>query len=365
MGKVKLGVVLSGGGARGAYEVGVLRYLAERKIQPQAYAGASIGALNGAVMASAPTVQEGAERLVRLWKSLREEEILQPNFKPTRRMMAFGAGYVMAKRLSPQGETFQATAHEFARHLKPYPDWETYLSYLDEAPLERGLFSNDYLMGVLAEVGAVQADSAPLWISLYPTQGIIQDLGRVLLAEAGIKETMAPVFVKLQDLPLSERMGALMASAALPLAFDAQTVGGQTYRDGGLGGWSKKEGDTPIRPLIDHGCNWCIVVHLSDGSLWSRQDFPGARIIEVRPQQSIHPEGGLESLVNFNPARLESWMQQGYQDAARCVGNVFDTIDLLSKAERAAAARDATIQCLEEDGFEDALRFLPDLGKKS
>jgi NTE family protein len=47
----KIGLVLSGGGARGAYEVGVLRYIRERirgESRFDIITGSSIGAVNGA-----------------------------------------------------------------------------------------------------------------------------------------------------------------------------------------------------------------------------------------------------------------------------------------------------------------------------
>ena len=49
----KLGLVLSGGGAKGAYHVGVIKALYELGIQIDMLSGASIGALNGAVLLSA------------------------------------------------------------------------------------------------------------------------------------------------------------------------------------------------------------------------------------------------------------------------------------------------------------------------
>ena len=48
----KIGLVLSGGVAKGAYEVGVIQALAERGIEPAAIVGISAGALNGALMGS-------------------------------------------------------------------------------------------------------------------------------------------------------------------------------------------------------------------------------------------------------------------------------------------------------------------------
>lgn len=47
----KLGLVLSGGVAKGAYEVGVIKALAEKGLVPDVIVGISAGALNGAMMA--------------------------------------------------------------------------------------------------------------------------------------------------------------------------------------------------------------------------------------------------------------------------------------------------------------------------
>jgi NTE family protein len=50
----------------GAHEVGMLRALAERGIQPDLVLGTSVGAINGALFAAEPT-ESGVERLGRLW----------------------------------------------------------------------------------------------------------------------------------------------------------------------------------------------------------------------------------------------------------------------------------------------------------
>ncbi|HZK10065.1 MAG TPA: patatin-like phospholipase family protein, partial [Clostridia bacterium] len=43
----KIGIVLEGGGVRGAYQAGALKALYENKIKPDVITGTSIGALNG------------------------------------------------------------------------------------------------------------------------------------------------------------------------------------------------------------------------------------------------------------------------------------------------------------------------------
>jgi len=66
--------VLSGGGNLAVSQVGMLRALIERGILPDVVVGCSAGALNGAVIATEPTV-DGVERLADVWCSVRRDEV--------------------------------------------------------------------------------------------------------------------------------------------------------------------------------------------------------------------------------------------------------------------------------------------------
>ncbi|GAA2015633.1 patatin-like phospholipase family protein [Catenulispora yoronensis] len=68
--------VLGGGGPLGAYEVGMLKALMERGIQPDLVLGSSVGALNGAVVAADPR-PAAVHRLEQLWVSLRERGVFK------------------------------------------------------------------------------------------------------------------------------------------------------------------------------------------------------------------------------------------------------------------------------------------------
>ncbi|HGF4814910.1 TPA: patatin-like phospholipase family protein, partial [Escherichia coli] len=65
--EMKTGLVLSGGGAVGAYQAGVVKALAECGTQISMVSGASIGAFNGAIIAASPDLSEAAVRLEALW----------------------------------------------------------------------------------------------------------------------------------------------------------------------------------------------------------------------------------------------------------------------------------------------------------
>jgi NTE family protein len=66
--------VLSGGGNQGVSQVGMLRALLERGIEPDVVIGTSAGALNGAAIATEPTLA-AVENLADVWMSIRSGEV--------------------------------------------------------------------------------------------------------------------------------------------------------------------------------------------------------------------------------------------------------------------------------------------------
>ena len=66
-GRAEVAFVLGGGGVLGAYEVGMLRALAECGVAADVVLGTSVGAINGAFFAADPT-PAGVERLIELWR---------------------------------------------------------------------------------------------------------------------------------------------------------------------------------------------------------------------------------------------------------------------------------------------------------
>ncbi|MGH2396418.1 MAG: patatin-like phospholipase family protein [bacterium] len=66
--------VLAGGGSLGAVQAGMLRELLAHGIAPDLVVGSSVGAINGAYLAGAPTL-EGVARLEAIWRGLRRQEV--------------------------------------------------------------------------------------------------------------------------------------------------------------------------------------------------------------------------------------------------------------------------------------------------
>lgn len=66
--------VLAGGGSFGAVQVGMLRELLARDVVPDLVVGSSVGAINGAQLAGAPT-REGVARLEAIWRGLSRRDV--------------------------------------------------------------------------------------------------------------------------------------------------------------------------------------------------------------------------------------------------------------------------------------------------
>lgn len=76
----KLAFVLSGGGARGALQVGALRALVEAEIHPDLLVGTSVGAINAVYLAVNGVNQNSIDGLVDAWERARDADLLPTNY---------------------------------------------------------------------------------------------------------------------------------------------------------------------------------------------------------------------------------------------------------------------------------------------
>lgn len=71
--------VLSGGASLGAIQAGMLRALYEIEMAPDLILGTSVGAVNGAFIASRPPTAETAEQLAEVWRRVKRSDIFPLN----------------------------------------------------------------------------------------------------------------------------------------------------------------------------------------------------------------------------------------------------------------------------------------------
>ena len=350
MTQLQVGLVLSGGGAKGAYQVGVLKALLELGVGIDVVAGASIGAFNAAILASAPSLAVGVARMEELWLMLAKSSPLKHN------MPAY-LGLLLAS-----GMTLSTGMEGFASNVKKWARISGLAVPAILSQIDGGLFSTGPLHELVSRYFDPEAISngLPLYISVFKSHGGRWDIAAAVAAEIGLRDTAPSQFLHIQSLPKNEQKDALLASAAIPVLFAAKQVGGTNFTDGGLGGWQKSQGNTPITPLLQAGINTVIVTHLTDASLWSRHDFPEATILEIRPQTPLERDGGVRDLLGFDSGKIPSWIKQGYDDALVCVGRVSKALEArtnLRESELHLARDDEHFLTLDQD-LNAALRRL-------
>ncbi|WP_135550890.1 patatin-like phospholipase family protein [Paenibacillus cymbidii] len=356
----RFGLVLSGGGARGAYEVGVARYMKEHGLTPAAYAGASIGALNAVFLATASSFEEGVNRMEEVWLTLEADDVLRVN----NQFIIYGFLLVSFKKMLINHPGLAILESMLKYIPTEWKHLERVGQLVSENPiskkLKEGLLDNSFLQQLLGEeLGIQELDAAPMvWISAYESRGTARDVLEYALAGVGVKDTRDSHYFLLNKLPAEQRLSVVLSSAAIPVVYGSQVVQGKRYVDGGLGGAMTSKGNTPIKPLVDAGYSNCIVVNLSDGSFFNRNDFPGTTIIEVRPQHSLHPNGFLSSMFNFRRERIQELIEQGYEDAKRCIGDALTAVRLVHRGRTVAEERDNALARMEGDGFAKTMHLL-------
>lgn len=311
----QVGLVLSGGGAKGAYHVGVMQAITELGMPIHQIAGASIGALNGAVLASAPNINVGTERLVELWQHLPQQKPIQLDYQaikvglpPIKQTLGY-ISFLLSAGLSLNNPLV------IAKTLSGCVSCEN-------------LLKDDILTKMMAEYLDMQQlqTSLPLYVSIfeqnYLNGGIddfIEGLKDSFKTEVlGIDNQYAE-FRHIQSLPFEQQKEMILASSALPLLFKAYQNDNKRYTDGGQGGMIKSQGNTPIQPLIDAGCKHIIVVHLDGQSLWHRYDFPDVTVIEIRPSIDM---GGFAKMLDFSENHIEKLIEIGYKDTKQTFAKI-------------------------------------------
>ncbi|MBY0581997.1 MAG: patatin-like phospholipase family protein [Sphingomonas sp.] len=219
MGQVVL--VLQGGGALGAYQVGVYQAMHEAGIEPDWVIGTSIGAINAAIIAgNSPNMR--LARLTEFWMRMRHNPMTQ--------MAASipGWGGIAANAMTATGGV------QGFFHPNPMAFWTDFFP-ID--PEKTGFYS-----------------TAPLEQTLHD----VIDLD--LLNACTTRLTVGAAHVQSGELRyFDSRDGALtlrhiMASGALPPAFPAVRIDGELYWDGGI------LSNTPVEAVFDDSPRYSGVV---------------------------------------------------------------------------------------------------------
>lgn len=286
----KIGLVLAGGGGRGAYHIGVWEALRDTKLDQyvSAISGTSVGGLNAALF-----LQGDIDRAKRIWENISAEKILTPR------------------------HDFE----KFRKHFryKPEKHHDLYL-YIREGLID--IIHNNLDMSVF------DTSSKNCYMACRQTgsKDDIDSYEQMFTYPNGMKECKKyvdgkAVYFNMRGHSYEDREKILLATSAMPFIFPKEKIGGQYYMDGG------SVDNLPVEPLYRiEKCEIIVVVHLTTNSgLVDHGIFPGSKILEIRPKQD---QGGLfAGILDFDAESAKRRMRQGYADTIEMFRNIEEEIE--------------------------------------
>lgn len=248
-------LVLQGGGALGSYQAGVYQGLHEAGIQPNWFAGISIGALNAAILAgNAP--EQRLERLTEFW-----ETICQSALFP-----AFDVGTDFVALLG-DGDMRGLAA-----------SWSSLRALIEG---QRGFFTPRLPPPFLSPFGGPQASSYYDTAPLKETLERLVDFDRINAKETRVSVGAVDVetgnFEYFDNANRTLKAEHFMASGALPPGFPAVEIDGRHYWDGGL------ISNTPLMEVLAHPPRRDTLAFQVD--LWSARGKMPGNLLDVAERQ--------------------------------------------------------------------------------
>lgn len=203
-----LGLVLSAGGARAAYQVGVLKYMAEHfpNFDPKVFTGISAGSINAAYLAQGIPMKEATAQLYELWAALKFEGVFNTNFSS---MLRMGMRWI------------------YDLFLSKITDRLLLKSILDASPLSQTLLVHMQFWKVSRAIrsGVVQGLAISATNYLNGTTTTFYDSADPL--EPWVRERRTAIRCAI-------RVRHIMASCSIPILFEPVPIGTALYGDGSL-----------------------------------------------------------------------------------------------------------------------------------
>jgi NTE family protein len=235
-----LALVLSGGGARGAYEAGVLHYFRTMLPEPLCrvpfpiQSGSSVGAINTCFLAAtAEDAVEQGRRIVEVWKGLKADNIYQRNTKAFTNFLGRTLGGVFGNLLQPG---YFRSEHEEDHHFTSLFDTKPFQNYLKRTiPWER--IPKNVESGLIENVSVVATRMRTGVPEIFLQKG---------------KPYCYRGELEIREVDLGPEHA--MASAAIPLIFSSVMIDNHMYVDGSV------RLNTPLSPAIQLGARRIVIV---------------------------------------------------------------------------------------------------------
>jgi len=255
------GLVLEGGGAKGAYHIGALKALEELNIEIEAVAGTSVGAMNGAMF-----VQNKLDIAYDYWYNISTSKVLDIEDKYLSEILSLSIN--------------QDNISYFIKKAK-------------EVLQNRGL-DNSFLKEILKN----NIDEEKLRNSEI-------DFAIVTLSLSDLK----PLELFIDDIPQGKVIDYIMASSYLP-AFKMQRIDGKILVDGGF------YDNLPLNTLLNKGYKKIIAIRTYGlGNIEKKIDDDKEMIF-------INPSQELGRMLNFDQENARKNIKMGYFDTMKYFKNL-------------------------------------------
>ena len=298
------GLVLSGGGGKGIYQVGILKSLAAAGLLDDvvAVSGSSIGGINAVLFAEGVAeggVSRAIEQMEEVWNEIDLGVIF--NFDYSK---------------------IQAGDMHFSRK-KTEELIDKYLTYDLFKTTEDKSMMPVFVTGARCPEGIVSSEQ------------VTQEEMKLILS-ASVEDTYrdyAIEYFKLNDQDNGFIRSALLATTSLPVIFSPVDVNGSLYVDGGM------KDNSPIKPLYDLGIRRFIVVELSTTTYVKDMNaFADAEIIDIL--SSVDLGQLLSGTLNFDKQDLAFKKTLGELDGKRYIKTLFEKDEAYIAMEKQLAKMD-------------------------
>lgn len=320
-----VGLVFSGGGGKGSYQIGVWRALDEFGLARNvcAVAGTSVGALNAVLFK-----QGDLDLAERIWRNLKSADILHTTPESVLRSL-MAATSVLVRLGLPMSSAFISTL------------------------ATRGVFSRDGLKKLSAQCIDWERVTAP---------GCAVSATALKIPVGGVRH-----FPLLGQIP--ERcLSILLASSAIPVVFPPEEIDGERFIDGGI---PLIGCNTPVEALADKGCKLIITVMLARDDPFDVERFQNHQILPIFPRAD---QGGFtKGTLDFDGAHAERRMRQGYEDTVRILEPIyrmgraqFDfnrALDVMKRQQREWQAFNRTYEARESERDQAQAEALAEIGR--
>lgn len=262
--KPMYGLVLEGGGAKGAYHIGAYRAIMEEGIEIQGIAGTSVGALNGAIL-----VQGDFHKAYDLWYNISYSKVLN------------------------------ITDDEIEK-------------------LRSGKLAKEDLGLLIRRIGNIISDRG---LDISPLKNLLlesvdedkirasgKDFGIVTVSLSDLK----PLELYIENIPEGKLVDYLLASAYLP-AFKSEKIEGKRYIDGAI------YNNLPVNLLVDKGYEDLIIIRTHGTGQVRKVNLNNLNAIFIAPQEDLC------RTLDFDRDRARYNLKLGYYDGKRALKNLKGT----------------------------------------